>query len=401
LVEGPKWCGKTTTSQQLAKSLLKLGDPLIFAQSKQMYDINPNILLRGNTPRLIDEWQTLPKLWDAVRSEVDNRNDFGQFILTGSAVPTITNEIHHTGTGRIARLMMRTMSLFESGDSSGEISLKTLFENPEQIFAESDYDIEKLAFLVCRGGWPQSTFLSGKTALEEAFDYYEAIVNDDIKRADEIKREPERVKMLMRSFSRHQGQSVSYNVICADMSANDDNSLNDNTVASYINVLKKIFVIEDMPAWNPNLRSKTAVRTSDTRYYVDPSIAVASLGIGPKDLVNDLNTFGLFFETLAIRDLRVYAQSLNGNVLHYRDKNGLECDSVIHLRDGNYALVEIKLGGEKSIDDGAKNLLTLSNQIDTTKMPAPKFLMVLTGIGPYAYKRKDGVFVVPIGCLRN
>lgn len=401
LIEGPKWCGKTTTAQTISKSNLKLGEPVVFSQSKQIYDMDPSLLLKGATPRLIDEWQTLPKIWDAVRSEVDNRNEFGQFILTGSAVPAITQEILHTGTGRIARITMRTMSLYESEDSNGSIRLKDLFNNPKQIFAENNCDIEKLAFLTCRGGWPQSTFLKGNNALEQAYDYYNAIVNDDIKRADEIKRDPQRVKMLMRSYSRHIGQSVSYNTICADMQANDDNTLNDNTVASYINVLKKIYVIEDMPAWNPNLRSKTAIRTSDTRYYTDPSIGIATMGVGPQDLINDLNTFGLFFENMAIRDLRVYAQALNGEILHYRDKNGLECDSVIHLRDGNYALVEIKLGGEKSIEDGAKNLNALSAIIDTSKMPEPKFKMILIGVGKYAYKRPDGVFVVPLGCLRD
>ena len=401
LIEGAKWCGKTTTATQLAKSVLKLGEQTILRESRQLAEINPALLLRGDTPRLIDEWQTIPTLWDSVRSEVDNRGDLGQFILTGSAVPIGSDEIIHTGTGRISRLTMRPMSLYESGESTGEISLKTLFDQPEQIFAESHIDIEQLSFIVCRGGWPQASLLNGDIALDQAFDYYDAVVHYDIQRADNVERDAERVNLLMRSYARHQGASVNYHVICQDMIANDNVSLNDDTVASYIKALKKIFVIEDMPAWNPNLRSKTAIRTSETRYFTDPSIGVAALGIGPKDFLNDLNAFGLFFETMAVRDLRVFAESIDGTLYHYRDKNGLECDAVLHRRNGTYGLIEIKLGGDSLIEEGAKSLLSLSNLIDTSRMNAPSFLMVLTGVGSYAYRRKDGVYVVPIGCLRN
>jgi len=401
LVEGPKWCGKTTTSARMAQSVLKLGDTSVLRSSRQLAEMNPALLLRGETPRLIDEWQTIPALWDSIRSEVDDRSMMGQFILTGSAVPVNSAEIVHTGTGRIGRLTMRPMSLWESGESTGDISLGSLFDQPEEIFAENQLDnVEQIAYLICRGGWPQATMMNGTVALDQARDYYDSVVNYDIQRADGVDRDPERVKLLMRSYARHQGASVNYSVICADMKSNDNISLNDDTVASYVKALKKIFVVEDMRAWNPNLRSKTAVRTSDTRYFADPSIGVAALGIGPMDFLNDLNTFGLFFETLAVRDLRVFADALDGELYHYRDKSGLECDAVLHRRNGTYGLIEIKLGGEGLIEDGAANLKSLAERIDTTRMKAPSFMMVLIGTGAYAYRRKDGVYVVPIGCLR-
>ena len=401
LVEGAKWCGKTTTAARVAKSVLKLGEASVLRSSRQLAEMNPALLLKGETPRLIDEWQTIPTLWDSVRSEVDGRSELGQFILTGSSVPIINDEIEHTGTGRIARLLMRPMSLYESGESTGEISLGDLFDAPKEIFAENKVNIEQLAYLTCRGGWPQASLMEGSLALDQALDYYDAVVHYDIQRADGVERDPERVMLLMRSYARHQGASVNYGVICADMKTNDNASLNDDTVASYVKALKKIFVIEDMKAWNPNLRSKTAVRTSDTRYFTDPSIGVAALGIGPADFLNDLNTFGLFFETMAVRDLRVFADVLDGKLYHYRDKNGLECDAVLHRRNGTYGLIEIKLGGDTLIEEGAANLKSLAEKIDTVKMKEPSFLMVLTGTGAYAYRRKDGVYVVPIGCLRN
>lgn len=401
LVEGAKWCGKTTTASRVAKSVLKLGEKQVVRSSRQLAEMNPALLLRGETPRLIDEWQTIPALWDTVRSEVDDRSEMGQFVLTGSAVPVSSNEIEHTGTGRIGRLMMRPMSLWESGESTGEVSVGALFDEPKEIFAENRLEIEQLNYLTCRGGWPQASLLEGTVALDQAFDYYDAVVHYDIQRADGVERDPERVKLLMRSYARHQGAAVNYGVICADMKSNDNASLNDDTVASYVKALKKIFVVEDMKAWNPNLRSKTAVRTSETRYFTDPSIGVAALGVGPEDFLNDLNTFGLFFETMAVRDLRVYAQALDGELYHYRDKNGLECDAVLHRRNGTYGLIEIKLGGDGLIEEGAANLNALEEKIDTTKMKAPSFKMVLTGTGMYAYRRKDGVYVVPIGTLKD
>lgn len=402
LIEGPKGCGKTTTAEQQAGSVLYMDDPEHADQYKQMAQTNIRFLLQGETPRLIDEWQTVPKFWDAIRFEVDRRDDDGQFILTGSAVPPDDNEIHHTRTARYGWLTMRPMSLWESEDSNGCISLGDLFHSPSQIGCSSEMTLEQLAFLVCRGGWPKAILKkSEKAALTQVIEYYEAIIRSDISRVDNVQRDEERAKRLMRSYSRHQGTQANIPTILADMAANETEEVSTVTLNSYLKALKKIFVIEDMPAWNPNLRSKTAIRTSDTRYFVDPSIACAALGLGPVNLINDLNTFGLFFETLSVRDLRIYADALGGKVYHFRDKYGLECDAVIHLRDGSYGLIEIKLGGDNLVEEGARNLLLLSDKIDTTRMKAPAFKMVLTGVGTYAYKRTDGVFVVPIGCLKD
>ena len=401
LVEGAKWCGKTTTSEELSGSVLYMSKPDNMKQNLMLAEINPSLLLEGETPRLIDEWQIAPKLWDAVRYEVDHRNEEGQFILTGSAVPASMDEVQHTGTGRFAWVRMRPMSLFESGESNGSVRLSALFQSPEQIAAINPINLKQIAFLVCRGGWPRATFLEDEIALEQAYDYYDAIINQDISRVDGVKRDAERVKTLMRSYARNQGAQVPNTTLKADMMANDADTLDEDTVLSYVNALKKIFVVEDMPAWNPNLRSKTAIRTSDTRYFTDPSIGVAALGLGPDDLIGDLDTFGLMFECMCIRDLRVFADALGGGVYHYRDKSGLECDAVVHLRNGSYGLIEIKLGGDQAIEHGVKTLKQLAGKIDTDKMKSPAFLMVLTAVGDYAYRREDGVYVVPIGCLRD
>ena len=401
LIEGPKWCGKTTTAEQIANSVLYMDDPESKAQNITMAELNPKRLLKGNAPRLIDEWQLAPKLWDAIRFEIDHRGSLGQFVLTGSAVPPDTKDIAHSGTGRFTWLTMRPMSLFESGESTGEVSLKHLFTAPESIDGESQIDLDRLAFLVCRGGWPKAVDMRDEIALDQAFDYYDAVVHSDINRADGVTKNPERVKRLMRSYARHQGAQTANTILASDVRGSDGGSMDDETVATYVNALKKIFVIEDMPAWNPNLRSKTAIRSSDTRYYIDPSIAAAALGIGPQDLIADLKTFGFLFETMCVRDLRIFADALNGTVYHYRDKEGLECDAVVHLRNGSYGLVEIKLGGDTLIEEGAKTLTALTKKIDTTKMNAPAFSMVLIGTGNYAYRRKDGIYVVPIGCLRD
>lgn len=401
LIQGPKWCGKTTTAEQISKSILYMAKSDEKEQNLTMAEINPSLLLQGEVPRLIDEWQIAPKLWDAIRYEIDHRNAEGQFILTGSSVPAKMDDVTHSGTGRFAWLLMRPMSLYESGESNGQVSLIELFDGSKKIEGINNIDLEKIAFLVCRGGWPRAIFMEEEIALEQAYDYYDAIVNRDISEADGISRNPERVKNLMRSYSRNMGTQASNDTLKSDMIANDSTSLDTDTVLSYVNALKKIFVVEEAPAWNPNLRSKTAIRTSDTRYFIDPSIAVASLGIGPKDLINDLNTFGLLFETLCIRDLRVYAESIKGKVYHYRDANDLECDAVIHLRDGSYGLIEIKLGGDSLINEGADTLKKLESRIDITKMKNPSFLLVLTATGKYAYRREDGVYVVPIGCLKN
>ncbi len=401
LIEGPKWCGKTTTAEQFAASILYMDEPEQKQQNTMMAELNPRRLLAGATPRLIDEWQLAPKLWDAIRFEVDHRGEMGQFVLTGSAVPIDTKEITHSGTGRFTWFTMRPMSLYESGDSSGEVSLNALFNGASNLDGGSNLNIDRLAFLVCRGGWPQAIDMREEIALSQATDYYDAVVRSDINRADNVKKNEEKIRRLMRSYARNQGSQVPNTVLAKEMSNNDEVIMSDETVASYIDALRKIFVVEDMPAWNPNLRSKTAIRSTDTRYYIDPSIAVAALGVGPSDLLNDLKTFGFLFETLCVRDLRVYADALNGNVYHYRDKEGQECDAVIHLRNGKYGLIEIKLGGEKLIDEGAKSLKALERKIDSNKMNEPSFLMVLVGIGDYAYQRTDGVLVVPVGCLKD
>ena len=402
LIQGPKWCGKTTTAEQQAASVVYMDDPEYMEQNIELASLSPRKVLEGSTPRLIDEWQLAPQLWDTARFEVDHRDEAGQFIFTGSAVPADTDRIHHSGTGRFAWLTMRTMSLFESGESSGEVSLKEMFLNPDsEVFGTNALDIDSVAWLICRGGWPRAATIDKEVALDMAYRYYEAVVNNDISRVDNVRRDAERTKRILRSLARNQCAQVSINTICADIEGNDSVSANRITVSSYIDALKKMFVLEDSPAWNPNLRSRTAIRSSDTLYFSDPSIGVAALGVGPNDLINDLNTMGLFFESMCVRDLRVYADALDGTVYHYRDSNGLECDAVLHLRDGNYGLIEIKLGGEKNIEDAAENLKHLSSKIDTAKTKAPSFLMVLTGTSKYAIRRKDGVYVVPVGCLKD
>lgn len=402
LIQGPKWCGKTTTAEQQAKSVVYMDDPEYMEQNVELASLSPKKLLAGATPRLIDEWQLAPQLWDTARFEVDHRDEEGQFIFTGSAVPTDTDKIHHSGTGRFAWLTMRTMSLYESGESTGEVSLGDLFSKPGvDIFGTNNLNIDSIAWLICRGGWPKATTINKEVALDMAYRYYEAVVNNDISRVDNVKRDTERAKRILRSIARNQCAQISVNTICADIENNDTASANRLTIASYIEALKKIFVLEDSLAWNPNLRSKTAIRSSETRYFSDPSIGIAALGIGPNDLINDLSTMGLFFESMCVRDLRIYADALEGSIYHYRDSKGLECDAVLHLRNGSYGLIEIKLGGEKNIEEGAKNLKRLASKIDTTKMKAPSFLMILTGTTKYAIRREDGVYVVPIGCLKD
>lgn len=400
LIEGAKWCGKTTSAKHIAKSVIEMDRPDMTEQYQQMARINPSNLLEGEVPHLIDEWQIATNIWNAVRYEVDRRGEFGQFILTGSSVPAALDESMHTGTGRIVRMQMRPMSLFESKDSTGQVSLMDLF-NKKDISAVDNHSIDEIAFLICRGGWPATLNHSKKVALKQAFDYYDAVVNDDISRVDRVKRDSERTKRILKSYARNVATQASLETIRSDIISNDVETFDKEALYGYLNALTRIFVIEDSPAWNPNLRSKTAIRTSDTRYFVDPSIAVAALGLGPTDLVNNLELMGLIFENLCVRDLRIYADALDGSVYHYRDKTGLECDAVIHLRNGSYGLVEVKLGGDQSINEGAESLLKLTSKIDTEKMKKPAFLMVLCGVAPFAYKREDGVFVVPITCLKD
>ncbi len=410
VVEGPKWCGKTTTAEQLAGSVLYMDDPDKITEHITMANIRPRDLLLGDNPRLLDEWQIAPQLWDAIRFEVDHRKGQGHFILTGSSVPIQEDDdedipenqkIRHSGTGRFGWLRMRPMALYESGESNGTISLKELFTAPEMIYAKSTLTREDIAYLICRGGWPEALEMDKEIALDKAFDYVDAIAERDMSRVDKTNRSPERVRRLMRSYARNQASQATFETMADDMRANEPKALDTDTIASYITALRKLFVVEESEAWNPNLRSKTAIRTSNTRYFTDPSIASASLGLGPNDLLNDFNTFGLLFETLAVRDLRTYADALMGKVAHYRDVTNLECDAVVHLRDGNYGLIEIKIGGDNLIDEGANSLKKLRDKIDTTKMKKPSFLMVLIGIGELAYRRDDGVYVVPLGCLKD
>lgn len=409
LIRGPKWCGKTTTAEQFAGSVIYMDQPGKRDENVELARIDPQQLLAGGVPRLIDEWQIAPQLWDAVRFEVDHRRRVGQFILTGSAVPLNKENLEsakvvHTGAGRFALVDMLPMTLFESGESTGEVSLRMLFDAPdEKIRGVNKLKLEDIAFLICRGGWPFaiSPDLTPKAALSQATDYLDLVVEEDVSRVDGTMRNTQRTRQILRSYARFQGTQTPVSMIRKDIAANETDSLSDDTISAYLNALRQIFVVKDLEAWNPNLTSKSAIRTTDTRYFSDPSIAAAALRIGPQDLIKSLTYFGLAFETLCVRDLRVYAQSLDGELYHYRDSNGLECDTVLHLRNGKYGLIEIKLGGEKLISDGVANLKKLASIIDTDKMGAPAFMMVLTAVGSYAYRREDGVYVVPIGCLRN
>ena len=400
IIEGAKWCGKTTTALQQARSVIYMDDPDHKEEYLYLAQTNVRELLEGKTPHLIDEWQKAPQIWDACRFMVDRSPNDGLFILTGSAEPVDQSLISHSGTGRVGWVKMRPMSLWESGESSGGISLAALFEGKFDAERAIDHSLRDICFLICRGGWPKALEKSDRAALKLSFNYIDTISKREIKEVDEVNRSEANTRRLLRSYARNQASQASKSAIAADMANFDGQKMDENTISSYIKALKKLFVIEDMEAWNPNLRSKAAIRTADTRYFTDPSMATAALGIGPADLMKDLNTLGLFFETLAVRDLRVYAEANDGQVFHYRDNNNLECDAVIHLRNGHYGLVEIKLGGESLINEGAKNLLLLEQKINTDKMYAPSFKMVLTAVGQYAYRREDGVYVVPIGCLK-
>ena len=401
LIEGAKWCGKTTTAEQAAKSVIYMDETGRMEENISLARLKPERILSGEQPRLIDEWQLAPVLWDSIRYNVDHAANPGCYILTGSSVPADDSEMQHSGTGRFSWLKMRPMTLWESRESSGEASLAALFNGQDITGAKSACpDLDEVAFLLCRGGWPYACELNGRTALRRAFAYLDATVKRDISRVDGVNRDEGRARRLMRSYARLQATQSAISVIKADLEANESLPISVDTVSSYITALKRLFVIEDMPAWCPNLRCKTPIRTGDTRYFVDPSVATAALGLGPDDLINDLTTYGLLFETMAVRDLRVYMDALFGSVSHYLDASGLECDAVAHMRNGKYGLVEIKLGGKELIEKGVATLKKLTARIDTVKMSSPSFLMVLTATGDFAYRRDDGVVVCPLGCLK-
>ena len=400
LIIGPKWCGKTTTAERHAKSVLKLQDKDNYKSNMMWADIEPSRLLKGEKPRLIDEWQVAPVLWDSVRTSVDDTEGYGLYILTGSTVVN-EEEIMHSGTGRIHRLLMRPMSLYESGESNGQISIMELFDNPDLDIneCESELTMDELIFASCRGGWPDSLHQKTREGkLFVAYSYLENICNTDVSAVDGIKRDPDRVRLLLRSIARNDSTLAKNQTIINDMNANFMD-ISRPTYYSYVDALKKLFVLEDQRGWSPNIKSKTAIRSGNKKVFIDPSIAVAALNANPESMEKDLNTFGSIFENLCIRDLNVYTNTYGGKISYYHDKSDLEVDCVVHLRDGRYALIECKLGRNR-IEEGAKNLLKINKLIEKNdKVDNPTFLAVLTG-GKYAYTRKDGVKVIPIGCLR-
>ena len=400
LIIGPKWCGKTTTAERHAKSVLKLQDKDNYKSNMMWADIEPSRLLKGEKPRLIDEWQVAPVLWDSVRTSVDDTEGYGLYILTGSTVVN-EEEIMHSGTGRIHRLLMRPMSLYESGESNGQISIMELFDNPDLDIneCESELTMDELIFASCRGGWPDSLHQKTREGkLFVAYSYLENICNTDVSAVDGIKRDPDRVRLLLRSIARNDSTLAKNQTIINDMNANFMD-ISRPTYYSYVDALKKLFVLEDQRGWSPNIKSKTAIRSGNKKVFIDPSIAVAALNANPESMEKDLNTFGFIFENLCIRDLNVYTNTYGGKISYYHDKSDLEVDCVVHLRDGRYALIECELGRNR-IEEGAKNLLKINKLIEKNdKVDNPTFLAVLTG-GKYAYTRKDGVKVIPIGCLR-
>ncbi len=400
-IKGTKWCGKSTTAKQKAKSAVLMQDQETREQNILLAQNSPTLFLSGDTPRLIDEWQVVPFIWDHIRFLVDERKKRGQFILTGSATPVDDGAYTHSGIGRIIPMFMRPMTLFESRDGNGEVSLDVLFHHPEEFRSTTcTLKLEDYAYLTCRGGWPEAVKDEHDRALVHARNFYTGLIEDDIDKFLKTKRNKQRVNNVLRSYSRGLASEMSIPKIKEDIAQNEGRSIDEDTVFSYIDVLKRLFIIEELPAWNTNLRSATKIRTSDTHHFVDPSIAAAALEIWPNDLLADLRTFGFFFESLAIRDLRVYSEKLHGSVYHYRDSRGLEADAIIHLWTGEWAAVEVKLSSAESIEEGAKHLLKLKDDIDTAKAKAPSFLMIVTTT-PYAYRREDGVYVVPLGCLKD
>ena len=402
LIEGPKWCGKTSMGAQLAKSIVYIQDPDKRNMYRQMADTQPSLLLEGETPHMLDEWQTIPVLWDAVRFAADQRQQMNQFILTGSATPLDedeNNEMEHTGTGRIARLRMRPMSLWESKESRGQVSLKALFDGTQEMgLFENPLTIKDLAYVMCRGGWPGTISMDKEDALEVAVNLVDELINTDVNRVDKTEKNPDRVRAVLRSYARNISTMTAANTIMADVKANDI-SITDKTLTNYLTALRRLFIVEDAKAWQPSLRSKTGIRTSNKRHFVDTSIATAVLELNPTSILEDFNLFGFLFEDFCLRDVRVYTEPLRGTVYHYHDNSELESDLIIRLHDGRWAAVEVKTGS-KEIEEAAENLIKLSKTVDTSKIGEPSFLMVLTA-GQFAYRREDGVYIVPIGCLKD
>ena len=400
VVAGPKFCGKTTTCMLYQKSFMKLNTQ----QAINMARMNPKAVLNGEKPRLIDEWQKAPDVWNQVKDDLDFNYEFGKYILTGSSTPADKTTVHHSGVGRIASIKMRPMSLWESQESKGSVSLSALFDGKEDEFPwdmNQDFSLEDVAYLMCRGGWPISVRAPRDIALEVTKNYWNGLfVFEDCENERFRNKKPEVLRMIVRSYARHISTEAAASTIIADVRQSNERTMDAKTFADYMEALNDLYILEDMRAWNPNIRSKTSIRSTPTRHFVDTSIACRALGVSPKDLMGDLESFGLFFEDMAVRDLRIYTESLGGEVLHYRDNAGLECDAVLHLDDGRWGAVEIKLGGDDNIEAGASTLKQLKSKIEEkSDENAPSFLLVLTAVGG-AYRREDGVFVAPINLLK-
>lgn len=399
VVAGPKFCGKTTTCMLYQKSFVKLNTK----QTITMARMNPKWALEGEKPRLIDEWQKAPDLWNQIKDDLDFDYQFGKFILTGSSTPADKTEVHHSGAGRIAPVKMRPMSLWESQESKGTVSLIELFDEKSdyQWDLNSEISLEDIAFLICKGGWPISVRAPKDIAVEITKNYYNGLfVFEDCEHERFRNKKPEVLKMILKSYARHISTEAAISTIIADVRQSNERTMDPKTFDDYMEALKDLYVIEDLPAWNPNIRSKTIIRSTPTRHFIDTSIACRALGVSPNDLMNDLESFGLFFEDFAVRDLSIYANAIGGTVTHYRDNTGLECDAVVHLEDGRWGAIEIKLGGDELIEHGAQSLKNLRDKITSiSEERAPSFLMVLTAVGG-AYRREDGVYVAPINLLK-
>lgn len=399
VVAGPKFCGKTTTCMLYQKSFVKLNTK----QTITMARMNPKWALEGEKPRLIDEWQKAPDLWNQIKDDLDFDYQFGKFILTGSSTPADKTEVHHSGAGRIAPVKMRPMSLWESQESKGTVSLIELFDEKSDYpwDLNSEISLEDIAFLICRGGWPISVRAPKDIAVEITKNYYNGLfVFEDCENERFRNKKPEVLKMILKSYARHISTEAAISTIIADVRQSNERTMDPKTFDDYMEALKDLYVIEDLPAWNPNIRSKTIIRSTPTRHFIDTSIACRALGVSPNDLMNDLESFGLFFEDFAVRDLSIYANAIGGTVTHYRDNTGLECDAVVHLEDGRWGAIEIKLGGDELIEHGAQSLKNLRDKITSiSEERAPSFLMVLAAVGG-AYRREDGVYVAPINLLK-